>query len=64
MLNRGEFLERCGAYAPGGGIGCNQLRMALFQLLQLPEHPVIVGIGNGGVVEHMIAVIVVINLLS
>ena len=61
MADLGKTLGRFGAHPLRGGIGRDQFRVLLLQVLQFPEQPVVFGIGNDGGVEDVIAVIMVID---
>jgi hypothetical protein len=59
----GEALRRGGAHPLGRGIGAPQLGMGLFQLQQLAEQPVVVGVGDLRAVLEVIQPIVTLDLL-
>ena len=44
------------SYPFGGGIRQDILRIGLFQVLQLPQEPVIFKVWQGGIVQHIIPV--------
>ena len=46
----------------GGGIGGNPLWMGLLQLLQLTQHAVVFKIGDGGLVQDIVQIVVVVEL--
>ena len=48
----------------GGGVRRDQLRVSRLQLLQLPEHPVVLKIGDGGVIQYIVVVVVLVQLLA
>ena len=62
MLNDTEGRHRLGADALGGRVRGEQGGVFLLELLQLPHQPVIIGIANLGAVQHVIAVVMVVNL--
>ena len=46
----------------GGGIGGNPLWVGLLQLLQLTQHAVVFKIGDGGLVQDIVQIVVVVEL--
>jgi hypothetical protein len=63
MGDRPESFKRLGSYSLGWRIWGDQLRMFVFQSLQLLEKGVIGSIGNLGIVEAIVTVVVVVDLL-
>jgi len=45
-------------------VGTDQLGMGLLQLLQLTEQPVVFGIRNTRLIEHVVAVVVCIQFMA
>ena len=62
MLHLGEPLRRRGSHALGGRLGSNKLWMVLFQLLQSSHKVVILGVGDIGIVQRVIAIVMVTNI--
>ena len=52
------------ADALGGRFGCDQIGLLGFQLLQPPHHPVILGVADLGPIQHVIQVLVVMQLFA
>ena len=48
-----------GADALGWGVRCNELRVGLLQLLELPEEPIVFRVASLGSIEDVVAVGVV-----
>jgi len=59
-----ETLARLAADTLGGRIGCYKLRVGGFQLLQPAHQPVIFGVGDFRPVEHVIQMLVVMQLFA
>ena len=57
----GEVLQRWGANAPGGGIWRNEVGKGRFKLLESPQQHIVLSVRNLGRIEHIVAVIVVID---
>ncbi len=64
VLHDRELFGRCGADALGGRIRRNQLRMFAFDLLEAMHQLVELGIRNLGLVEHVVEVVVAVDLLA
>ncbi len=64
MRNRSKGFGGLGPYTLGGGIGHNQFRVLGFQFLELTEQLIILGVGNQGVVQNVVTVIMVPDLAS
>ncbi len=60
----GELRRRGIAHAPGGRIGGGQLRVLGFQRLELAHQAVVLDVRNVGLVEHVVAVVGVVELLA
>ncbi len=59
-----ESGERLPADPLGGGIGRDQLGMGGFELLQFAVEGVVVGVGDLGGVEHVVAILVMPDQLA
>jgi len=64
MANRSELGKWLSTHAPGRGILSDELGVLLLQSKQLIEEPVIFGVGDFGIVQDIVAVIVVSNQFS
>ncbi|MNV75175.1 hypothetical protein D3C71_1684490 [compost metagenome] len=62
MAHLAERAEGLAAYPLGRRVGGHQLRMLGLQGLQLAEQAVVLGIGHAGLVQHVVAVVVRIQL--
>ena len=62
VLDRGERLEGGGADALGGGVGGDELGEGFFQPAQLVQELVVLAVADLGRVEHVVAVVVVIDV--
>ena len=62
MLDRGELGERGGADPLGGRVGRGQLRILGLEGAELLHEPVVLGVRNLGLVEHIVAIVVVVDL--
>ena len=58
MTHLGEAGQRLAADALGGRVGRDQFGMRCLQLLELAEESVVVGVGDLGAVEDVVAVLV------
>ena len=58
----GEAVQGLPPHPLGGGIGGNPLRVGLLQLLQLTQHAVVFKIGDGGLVQDIVQIVVVVEL--
>jgi hypothetical protein len=58
-----ELTERRGADTVGRAVGRLDLRVPLFQLLKLAEEPVIFGVADLRLVQHVVQVVVLFKLL-
>ena len=63
MGNLGKAVQSLPSHSLGGRVRCDILRIGLFQFLQLAKHPVVLKVGDGGLIQHIVLVIVVIELL-
>ena len=61
---RREAFQRLAAHAPRGRIGRHQLRVRGFQRFKFAVEAVVLGIRDFRIVEHVVAVIVVVDLLT
>jgi hypothetical protein len=59
-----EFLQGPGAHPLGGRIRGNPFRVPGFQVLQFPQQPVVLGVGDLRIVQDVVAVIVVVKLTA
>ena len=59
-----ELRQRRRAHAQGGRIRCPEFGMSRFQRLQFDKQLVVLGVGNGGIVEHVVGVQMPIELGS
>ena len=64
VLDAGKGLNRCAAHALGGRVGRAPFRVGLFQALQLAKQAVVLRIGDGGRVQHVIQMPVVAQLFA
>lgn len=64
MNDLGKRLEGSPAHPLRRRVRRDQVGVGLLQLLELPEQAVVLGVGDGGIIEHIIAVVVVIDLLA
>ncbi|MCY1518671.1 hypothetical protein D9M68_533940 [compost metagenome] len=62
MAHLAERAEGLAAYPLGRRVGGHQLRMLGLQGLQLAEQAVVLGVGHAGLVQHVVAVVVRIQL--
>ena len=57
--------RQCRATDPlGWRLGCHQLRVLRLERLELIEQTVVLGVGNAGFVEHVVAVVVGVNFAA
>ena len=56
-----EAADSFTTHSLGGRIRCHQLRMGRFQLLQLPQKPVIFKVRHGGMIQHIVFIIGIIQ---
>ncbi len=64
MSDFSESLLRLGAHSLGGRIGRDQIGVPLLQVHQFPVQEVELRIGDDGVFQHMITVVVKLDLLA
>lgn len=63
MLDRTDLFRYNGTNTLGWRIGYNDLRVLGFELFELAEEAVVLGIGDFRIVEDIIAVVSLFNLL-
>ena len=63
VADRLEGFQGRGAHPPGGGVGRGQPGVAFLQLHEPAHHPVVFRVGNLRVVQHIIAIVVVVQRL-
>ncbi len=51
-----EGLDGRGAHAQGGAVGIGQVRVGRLQVAQLPLQSVVLGIGDHGLIQHVVPV--------
>ena len=61
MLHLAKGIERLCTDALRGGIRGDQFRMFSFQRLQLAQHTIILGVRYLRIVEHVVAIVVVVD---
>jgi hypothetical protein len=59
-----EALRRCRPDPLRRRVGCDQVRVLLLERAQLVEEPVVLGVRDLWVVEHVIAVVVVVDVAA
>jgi hypothetical protein len=64
MSHRYECRQRFATHSPGRRIDGDQLRMGGFQLLKLLKQPVVLGVGNFRIVQHIVAVAMPVEPLA
>ena len=64
MAHGAEFLARRGADALGGRVGRGQLGMIGLERFEPAHQAIVFGVGNLGIVEDVVAVVVMVNLLA
>ncbi len=64
VLDRGEHLRRRSADTPGRRVGCDEVRVTFLELHQLGDECVVLGIGDLGIVEDVVAMGVVPDPLA
>ena len=64
MDHLGKGVVTAGTNTLGGGIRCHELGMCGFQGLQFPHQTIVFRIRNGGLVQHVVTIIVVVNNLA
>ena len=57
-----EAVQCLSAHPLGGGIRSDRFGVSSLQLLQTAQHPIILKIGNAGIVQHIISVVVFVQL--
>ncbi|MNJ00120.1 hypothetical protein D3C73_1593730 [compost metagenome] len=62
MTHLGERRQRRAAHSLGGRVAGDQLGMGRFQRLELVEQAVVFDVRNARLVEHVIAIVVLIQL--
>ena len=62
MHHLGEAVQGLPPHPLGGGIGSNPLWVGLLQFLQLTQHAVVFKIGDGGLVQDIVQIVVVVEL--
>ena len=64
MPHTGECGQGRGAHALGGRIGADQFRVHRLDRLQGPKQAVVLGIGNGGRIQHVVAVRMLVQQMA
>ena len=64
MPHRCECRQRLAAHPSGRRIDGDQLRVGGFQLLEFPKQPVVLGVGNFRIVQHVVAVAMPVEPLT
>jgi len=64
MRHRLELLQRRSTHALAGRIGSHQIGELPFELQKFAEETVVLGIGDFGTIEDVVAVIVVVDQLA
>ena len=61
MFDDAEGFHGRRAHTLGGGVGGEKLGVFRLQFLQFPHQLIVFGVGNLGAVEHVVAVVVVVD---
>ena len=64
VFDAGKAVQRLATHALGGGIGREQFRVGRFERLQFFEQAVVFRVGDGGCVQHVVLVAVVMQLFA
>ncbi len=64
MANGAKGGQGRAAHPLGGRVGCHQLGMLGLQRLEFAEQPVVLGIGHARLVQHVVAVVVGVDLAA
>ena len=64
VRNFDESFAGLAAYALGGRIRRAEFRVRIFQLSQFTHEPIVFGVGDLGLVEHVIEIFVMLELLT
>src|SRR5690554_7910235 len=64
MADLAEGAGSQAAHPLGRGVRRHQIRVGLFQRPQLPEQAVVLRIGHGGFIEHVVAVVVLVDKIA
>jgi hypothetical protein len=64
MFGTLQALARLAAYTLGRGIGRQVFGMRFFHLLQAPHQPVVFGIADRWLIEHVVQIFVMFNFFT